>query len=520
MGETLLKDPAIEEWVWMRNNTHRYFKINRTTAPTLVVMGLVVPGLLFWFGAKTQDKVHSGLPQISDAMDPLIPSDPTSKEYKEWRVSNLEGSSLSEIHIVLSTVALSYWCWKCKTAAEFHRNPARFSERTWQRFAFECVVFFVPMFLALTGRYIYTTIAMLVGAIVYYRKQIPDAPVRHDKWAPDPRADNFKQTFVPGRITPKPYLSIYRAEMMLLTCFCILAVDFEVFPLKYAKVETFGTSIMDLGVGSFVFSAGVVGVKPFLPRMVDGKPVSTSLGHRLRAGLWTAFPILCLGLARFVLTDGDLRMTSMVLLAGYQALYSLSPLGGWLENAARTDMVSANREGIFSFVGYLAMFLLGMSLGQEVLPDARSFKARRMRLVSVLGAWTTAFMSFLLFSFVLGVEPSRRFANAPYCFWVAGFNTFMLWLFMLIEEDVDSKLPPELSRAGRPAGYDVPAILDAVNMNSLTTFLVANLLTGLVNMRIETLLCNTTQSMAVLAGYTLLFMLPALAMYRTGIRIR
>ncbi|KAJ2718461.1 Glucosaminyl phosphatidylinositol (GlcN-PI) nositol acylation protein [Coemansia sp. Cherry 401B] len=236
-------------------------------------------------------------------MDPLIPSDPTSKEYKEWRVSNLEGSSLSEIHIVLSTVALSYWCWKCKTAAEFHRNPARFSERTWQRFAFECVVFFVPMFLALTGRYIYTTIAMLVGAIVYYRKQIPDAPVRHDKWAPDPRADNFKQTFVPGRITPKPYLSIYRAEMMLLTCFCILAVDFEVFPLKYAKVETFGTSIMDLGVGSFVFSAGVVGVKPFLPRMVDGKPVSTSLGHRLRAGLWTAFPILCLGLARFVLTE-------------------------------------------------------------------------------------------------------------------------------------------------------------------------------------------------------------------------
>ncbi|KAJ2816205.1 hypothetical protein IWW50_006577 [Coemansia erecta] len=59
-NESLLKDPAIEEWVWMRNNTHRYFKMNRTTAPTLVTMGLVIPGLLFWLGAYTQDKLKLG----------------------------------------------------------------------------------------------------------------------------------------------------------------------------------------------------------------------------------------------------------------------------------------------------------------------------------------------------------------------------------------------------------------------------------------------------------------------------
>ncbi|KAJ1799549.1 Glucosaminyl phosphatidylinositol (GlcN-PI) nositol acylation protein [Coemansia sp. RSA 2399] len=488
-------------------------------------------------------------------MDQIIPTDRTSKEYKEWRVSDLGGSSMTDIHTVLSTVMLSYWLWKCKTAAEYHRSPGSFGMRGWSALVFECVVFFVPMFLALTGRYLYPTIAILVGASVYYRRQIPDIPRRHDKWAPDPRAQVFDGSYVPGKITAKPYLSIYRAEMMLLTCFCILAVDFELFPLEYAKVETFGTSIMDLGVGSFVFSAGVVGVKAFLPRQVKDTVVSPTLWSQLKAGMWTALPILVLGVSRFLLTEsvdyqkhvseygtqwnffvtlgllpifvplglclfGDLRVTSMGLVVVYQLLYSLTPLGSWLEDAERTGFVSANREGIFSFIGYLSMFLMGMSLGKEILPDAPTFEARRMRIVSVLGVWTTSLISYILVSFVFGIEPSRRFANAPYCFWVAGFNSAMLWLFMLIEEDVDSKLPPPLSRSGRPEGYDVPAILDAVNKNSLTTFLVANLLTGSVNMLFETLLCGVAEAYGILVAYTALFMLPALVMDKLGIRVR
>ncbi|KAJ2813714.1 Glucosaminyl phosphatidylinositol (GlcN-PI) nositol acylation protein [Coemansia furcata] len=488
-------------------------------------------------------------------MDSAFFSDPTSKEFKEWRVSNLDGSSMTEIHIVISTMVLSYWCWKCKTAAEFHRSPAGFVGRGWSHFIFECVVFLAPMFFVLTDSYVYQTISVLAAASIYFRWKVPDAPRRHDKWAPDPRAEEFSRSYVPGKVTPKSYLSIYRAEMMLLTCFCILAVDFNVFPLKFAKVETFGTSIMDLGVGSFVFSAGVVGVKAFLPRYVDGKIKTTSLSHQLKAGLWTAFPLLVLGVARLVLTESvdyqkhvseygthwnffftlgflpifvplglyvysDLRVTSTVLLVVYQAMFSLTPLGDWLENAERTDLVSANREGIFSFVGYLAMFLMGMSLGREILSDAPTFKERRMRLVSVLGVWITACISYLLLDFVLGVQPSRRFANAPYCFWVASFNSAMIWLYMVIEEDVDSKLPPKMARAGRPSGYDVPAIVEAVNINSLTTFLVANLLTGSVNMLVETLLCGSFAAYSILAGYTLLFMLPALLMFRSGIRLR
>jgi phosphatidylinositol glycan class W len=42
----------------------------------------------------------------------------------------------------------------------------------------------------------------------------------------------------------QPFLSVYRAHMMLMTIICILAVDFQAFPREFAKCETWGTSLV------------------------------------------------------------------------------------------------------------------------------------------------------------------------------------------------------------------------------------------------------------------------------------
>lgn len=67
------------------------------------------------------------------------------------------------------------------------------------------------------------------------------------------------QTFLECPIDERlTFISNFKAFTLIGTVVAILAVDFTVFPRRFCKTETYGTGMMDAGVGLFIMSNAIV----------------------------------------------------------------------------------------------------------------------------------------------------------------------------------------------------------------------------------------------------------------------
>lgn len=353
----------------------------------------------------------------------------------------------------------------------------------------------------------------------------------------------------PNALPKKPFLTTYRGAMLVVTCLAILAVDFRIFPRRFAKVENWGTSLMDVGVGSFVFSAGVVAARPILKSQIAGKTGAAALHTRLYASFRHSLPLLVLGFIRLYTVKGldyaehvteygvhwnffftlaflppfmavfqslfaflpSYALLSIILGGTYQVLLEFTNLKAFILTAPRVDLLSKNREGIFSFFGYLAIFLAGQGTGMYILPrDITSGNStqQRKRLLLTLAAWSGIWI--LLFNFTtsynygLSLSVSRRLANLPYFLWIAAFNTSQITAFCLVETIFFPSVYKHVgSKKEEEESYKLATsrALEAFNRNGLFVFLVANLGTGLVNLTVSTLHVSDIQAMGILLVY-------------------
>lgn len=358
--------------------------------------------------------------------------------------------------------------------------------------------------------------------------------------------------------------------MLVITCLAILAVDFRVFPRRFAKVENWGTSLMDMGVGSFVFTAGTVSSRSLLKAKPDRK--SLTVFQRLNTSAKHALPLMVLGIVRLYSVKGldyaehvteygvhwnffftlallppfvvlvemlslpkpwAIASCAVLIIISYQGLLEATNLKAYILTAPRTDILSKNREGVFSFLGYLAIFLLGQALGLQVLPRRPEKASRssdwyglRKNMLFHLISWTFLWASSLFFStsykYGLGLQVSRRLANLPYVLWVAAFNCGQITLYCLVE----TVLFPGVYRAADKANESREVeratswVLKAFNRNGLSIFLLANLLTGLINLTLDTLNAGVAQSMGILLVYAGILSIVALGLDHFDLSIK
>ncbi|GAA5944193.1 glucosaminyl-phosphotidylinositol O-acyltransferase [Sporobolomyces koalae] len=489
------------------------------------------------------------------------------KEDKELFVSGSTGGTVTRINLVCLTALTSYALWTVVVARHGAQTPS------WKLASIEFATLIVPLLLALTLlsdhplalNAVVSTVALGLYALPVPEDVPPLSPM------PD-KASRAASADARFEVKPfsKPFVTSYRAIMMVMTVICILAVDFPVFPREFAKAETWGTSLMDLGVGSFVFSLGVVSALPLL-RQNGTRPYLPTILSSIKKSL----PILALGMIRVVMVKGveypehvseygvhwnffftmafinifgtvfercassiDMHWVGLAISLGHQMLLTATPLQEWTLLAARTGLVSQNKEGIVSLPGYLAIHLLGLASGLYILPPdpyffsthrrllspdaspemkrkyeekrAKTWRSKPGKLANLLGSYAVVWWTCYLLVRVSGWEVSRRLANMPYVLWIVAFNTSFLFLYLVVHLCASSSIfsshvlrPEPAARQPPPrSGLGTsPLIFEAINRNGLAVFLIANLLTGLVNVSIETMYATNATSFAILTVY-------------------
>ncbi|RVD86874.1 uncharacterized protein DFL_005127 [Arthrobotrys flagrans] len=486
------------------------------------------------------------------------------KDNKEAFYSNLTGGSITEINFVTSAAPIAYFIY---AALQTRKGFFQSDEYSLPLFLIDFGLNAAALLLSITvySKYaIYFSLFLALNGCVLYFTQSPLTQTRSRK--PPPKDDVAKELSEKEKLDvylpKKAFITVWRGGMMMITCLAILAVDFPVFPRRFAKVETWGQSLMDLGVGSFVFANGVATARGILRDAHLGK--TAPLVTRLKRSFRSSLALLALGLIRlfltktadyhehiteyglhwnFFMTLGCLppfvalfqgtftKMAFPELLAictgaGYQLVLFNYGLQNWVLLAERTNIINANKEGIASFFGYLAIFLAGQATGMRILPlqqqpqsqskqpqaigkkktSAQNSAKKPLLKPLLLQAivWTMLYQLTDNYKYgMINTQISRRIANMPYLCWVGAFNCWQLLAFYLIETTCWGDSESVGGKGSSAATYEErsPRLLRAFNRNGLIIFLVANIATGLVNMTMNTIETKTPVSMGILFAY-------------------
>lgn len=209
---------------------------------------------------------------------------------------------------------------------------------------------------------------------------------------------------------------------------------------------------------------------------------------------------------------------ALSLLAAYHCSLKFG-LETWiLSQAPRNNLLSANREGIFSLLGYVALDYAAVELVDYMKRPKTVFKDWLHLSVILTSLAVAGWISLPLCQAILGY-PSRRLANASFCFWMMTYNVTLLAAFVILDlflfslEFGRQLAVKQIHQPDMPIVEELPVVrepcvLTCINNNGLLYFLLANVLTGLVNFACDTSSMHQVSSMLILASYCSLLTVP------------
>ena len=433
---------------------------------------------------------------------------------KERFVSNLLGTS--PVSIILMTHLFAFFP-VIRGLLCLIKNPTG----TFYQFNIDFFVLVFSSLLFVTVLHSYYTFSVLSASfvllclVVYIRitkKYDPCSEMNHALFQIDMRSVRFAA----------------KSILNVLTAICILAVDFHVFPRELAKVEWYGTGLMGVGVGSFVFFNSFT--------LADRRYDRSSLllfGIIMLIGLVKSATVSMIGYQKHVSEYGVhwnffITLSFVQLLSNFTFAYvkfayclaflvsiicqycSVNGLSNFMrfENN-RTNIVSANIEGIISLTGFVSISFFAMVLGQL----SKSFLIGRP-ITYQLTRTGFIILAFAIMTYVADrfIEPiCRSSANLAYQLWMVVYNMDTIFSGMVMGFLLDTLLPLKenslLLFYGRcsicAAGIRglCGCLFTVIYRNQLLFFLLANMLTGVVNLSINTLDVTDTVALIICACY-------------------
>mmetsp|Transcript_31823 Transcript_31823/g.83079 ORF Transcript_31823/g.83079 Transcript_31823/m.83079 type:complete len:454 (-) Transcript_31823:50-1411(-) len=279
------------------------------------------------------------------------------------------------------------------------------------------------------------------------------------------------------------FVTTFRAASIIVTIVSILAVDFRIYPRRYAKCEVYGVSVMDGGVGAMVFSAGLVW-KPQAQR--GGRALFVSLLQLFLLGSVRFFAVQGADYAQHVSEYGvhwnffatlffvklfsyflpssfSGRSSLVVFLMGMQAVI-VQRFGQFVLSEDRSNIIAANKEGITSLPGYCCMLTFGTLYADFVRTKRGARKLTSGGTVVQLCLFSTLLWVIYAAFSLAGIEASRRLLNPPYIVWAMGGVTTFLSAFSVFHYAIGMVTV-------------APQLWQRISDHQLGTFLIANILT-------------------------------------------